>query len=368
MADLTLHPETLPKVSAQAAARYEVLQERLLEAVNLRMTSRDDLHALLGANAVEVMLTNHRNHAAFMANVFRFGSYALLAKTLPWVYRAYHNMGFAYAYFPLELHAWMRVIEEHMPEDCADILAVYAWMLDHHEDIITLSLLPAQESAAPNEEWRPAYARFAAALLSGDVLTCLHLARDSVHNATEMLNFFVNVLQPALYTVGARWENGRISVAQEHLASAIVSRVLASIPVSEFRAAVQRGKAVITASANEFHEIGAWMVAYCLEGDGWEVRYLGANTPRQDLLAFIRAERPDMLCLSVAMPFNLNAVEDIIADVRHNADMAHIKIMLGGQAILHDPSVVHALGADAFAADCAEAITVARTFSPEREK
>jgi methanogenic corrinoid protein MtbC1 len=367
MTELTFLAERLPRVSVEAARRYAELEDVLLDAVNARMTALIGLVDLIGDNSVEVMLTNHRNHASFMATVFHFGNYGLLAKTLPWVYRSYHNQGFAHAYFPLELAAWRDAIREAMPEDCAEILTVYEWMLSRHEDVIKLSLLPAEDIASVDEKWRPAYEELTAALLAGEVATCQDLTRRMVRSAPEMACFFVQVLQPALYTIGVRWENGEIRVAQEHLASAIVSRLLASIPVAEFAAATSRGKAVVSTAANEFHEIGAWMVAYCLESDGWDVRYLGANLPAEDLLAFVRAESPDLLCLSVTMAFNLGSVKKIISGVQAEKSLARTKVLVGGQALLSDPSLVHDLGADAFAGNCKDAIDAARSFCIREE-
>lgn len=362
MTELMVQAERLPKVSSEAARHYAELEDVLLDAVNARLTGLADLADLIGDNPVDVMLTNHRNHASFMAGVFHFGNYGLLAKTLPWVYRAYHNQGFAHAYFSVELEAWRDAVREAMPEDGAEILAVYEWMLCRHEDVIKLSLLPAEDTASPDEKWRPAYEELIAALLAGDATSCQDLTSRMVRSASEMASFFVHVLQPALYTIGVRWENAEIRVAEEHLASATVSRLLASIPVAEFAAATSRGKAVVSTTANEFHEIGAWMVAYCLEGDGWDVRYLGANLPGEDLVAFVRADPPDLLCLSVTMAFNLGSVKKIIKGVRAETSLARTKVLVGGQALLGTPSLVHDLGADAFAADCMDAVEVARSF------
>jgi methanogenic corrinoid protein MtbC1 len=367
MSDLTIQVEKLPRVSLDAARRFAELEDELLDAVNAHMTGRADLADLIGMNPVDVMLTNHRNHAAFMANVFHFGSYALLAETLPWVYRTYRNQGFEHAYFSFELAAWMAAIREAMPVDGAEILAVYEWMLSRHEDVIKLSLLPAEDSSSADEQCRPACEEFTIALLAGDVEFCLDMTQRMVRSGPEMVEFFMHVVQPALYSIGARWENGEIGVAQEHLASAIVSRLLASIPVAEFNPDMARGKAVVSASTNEFHEIGAWMVAFCLESDGWDVRYLGANLPGEDILAFVHVEQPDLLCLSVTMAFNLNAVKRIIEGVRGDASLVRTRVLIGGQAVLNNPGLVHDMGADAFAPDCKTAIRVARSLCMQED-
>ena len=48
------------------------------------------------------------------------------------------------------------------------------------------------------------------------------------------------------------------------------------------------GIVVVTTAPNEFHEIGAWMIANTLEGDGWDIHFLGSNTPKRDLLLHLK--------------------------------------------------------------------------------
>jgi len=350
-------PAPVPQEQAENYAQHT---SALVEAVNTALFARTDLMDLLHDCPRETIAANHRNHAAFMATVLRLGNFVLLRKILPWVYRAYHNQGVAYAYFRVELETWIDAISRILPPPVDGILAVYQWMLDRHETTIAESQRPSPTPGPEDPKWKPTYTDFTRAIMAGDVVACLSYVRQWVHDADSMLEFFTQVLQPALYTVGAHWENGTITVAQEHLASAIVARILASIPAASFAPPeLRRGTAVVSAAANEFHEIGAWMVAMALESDSWNVHYLGANTPRQDLEEFVRRTQPDLLCLSVAMPFNLEAAQRTIADLRRDPETACIRILVGGQALLHDPEIAHTLGADAFAPSCSAARDVA---------
>ena len=116
------------------------------------------------------------------------------------------------------------------------------------------------------------------ALLQGEYRECLRLTDRVVTSPETLVDFYLQVVQPCLYQVGNLWQRGVISVAQEHLASAVVARVMAVAydrvePMHQLQ-----GKAVVTAAPHNFHEIGARMLADCLGLDGWEVDYLGANT------------------------------------------------------------------------------------------
>jgi methanogenic corrinoid protein MtbC1 len=162
--------------------------------------------------------------------------------------------------------------------------------------------------------------------------------------------------------IGRLWEIGDITVAQEHLASSLVSRVMASLYPRILVAQHTLGKAVVTTSPNEYHELGARMVADVLETDGWDAYFLGANTPRKDLVQMLLDRRPELLLISVAMFFNLVRAQEIVEAVRAREELRDIRIMIGGRALLHDPGLWRRLGADGWGADAVQAAALAKSW------
>ncbi len=76
-------------------------------------------------------------------------------------------------------------------------------------------------------------------------------------------------MRRALYDVGELWEQGKISVAGEHLATAI-SEGLLHLSYPRLFAAPRSGRlAVVAASVGERHQFGARMVADMFELHGW---------------------------------------------------------------------------------------------------
>lgn len=138
---------------------------------------------------------------------------------------------------------------------------------------------------------------------------------------------------PSLYDVGKLWEQGQISIAHEHLATSIIIRIMSSLYSSFCSAEHSRGTAIVSSSVNDHHEIGTRMVADVLELNGWNVYYLGANTPLSDLLKLIREEKPHLLALSVTMSYNLPAAIEIVEEIRLYSECADMKIILGGYAL-----------------------------------
>lgn len=160
---------------------------------------------------------------------------------------------------------------------------------------------------------------------------------------------------------------GKISVVEEHLASSIVSRVLAAIYSQVFDFEYTKGKALITATANEFHEIGSRIVADSLELDGWEVDHLGVDTPIEDLLDLLTQKQPFFLGLSVAIPFNVDSAIETINRIKEKPELRDMKVLIGGKAFNDNPGLWKETGADTWCKDSNEAIKITRNWWKESQ-
>jgi methanogenic corrinoid protein MtbC1 len=363
MEDLKRAAAALAPVPPAAARAYRTKMATLREYVDREMADYLAIEVLIGFNPLEILYDQHRYHASFMANVLHFNAFELLAGTLAWAYQTYQAHGFSYDYFPLEVKAWMRAVSQHLEADSAQAVnAVYRWWLSHHEDLIKLSrgdlTIPLSLDPSLDEE-REA---FLPALLQGDYWECLHLADGIVTSPETLVSFYLQVVQSCLYQVGYLWQRGMISVAQEHLASAVAARVMtANYARVEPRHAL-KGKAVVTAAPNDFHEMGARMVADCLGIDGWEVEYLGANMPQSDLLGFLAGSPPFLVAISLALPCNLMETEEIVQGIKSHPYLKDTRIMVGGGLFLTCPDLWRATGADGCGPDAKAAVTLARQW------
>jgi MerR family transcriptional regulator, light-induced transcriptional regulator len=164
-----------------------------------------------------------------------------------------------------------------------------------------------------------------AATVASDVDALGQLVDQALAIAT-LEESFVRVLAPALVEVGERWASGAVSVAQEHLASSTVRAALQKL-LSDQRADVH-GTAVLACAPGERHEIGLLMLAVLLRSDGWQVAYLGADTPFGDAVAL--AERLDAtaLCFSAASKESARALERELAAAPPRKSL---KVMVGGR-------------------------------------
>jgi methanogenic corrinoid protein MtbC1 len=339
-------------VSPDAAKAYEKAMERLVNHVNDEVEANPKILELIGGNPFDLMRNNHSNHAAFMTTVFKIGSFELLARTVPWVYRAYRARGFSYDYFPVELAAWKHAVEECLDGVYSDeIIEIYDWMIRHHENMIQLSVSGAGLAFSLQRETSGMQEVLLSLLLHGDSRGSLRLVDQSVQSVDDIKHFYLDVVCPVMYRIGLLWEKNDISVAEEHVATAVVGRITAALYPRFANADPYRGKAVVTAGPNEYHEVGARMLADFLEMEGWDVTYLGANTPKEELLAILKRHKPFTVALSVATVFNLDNARQTIEMIKADPETRDMKIMVGGLAFNGMPHLWRDFGADGYAPD-----------------
>ena len=104
-----------------------------------------------------------------------------------------------------------------------------------------------------------------------------------------------------------------------------------------------------------------------LELSGWNVSYLGANTPVSEVLKHLKKNLPFLLAISVTMSFNLDLTKKLIQSVRYDSDFEATKIMVGGLVINESEDLWKRLGADGTAESAVEAIELAKQWWEERE-
>jgi len=357
---IDLNLSNLPPVSPQAAEEYEKKAENLIEKVNDSLEHREDVRQLIGKNPLKKAFENHKHHARFMTNVFKLNDYELLIKTSVWVYRTYHRHGFSYDYFPVELQSWMEAVKNGLEKESAEqICKIYSFMLENHRQFIESAQKAEEYGFEISERWEEINGQFLNALLESDHKQALEITQENVNSQPEVGEFFENVIKPTMYEVGTKWEKGEISVAEEHLISSIVSRVLSTIYSRFISFDKTKGKAVVTATANEFHEIGSRIIADSLEMDGWNVDHLGVDTPIPDLIDFLLEKKPFLLGLSVAIPFNIEQAIETIDRIRSNSELEGLKILIGGKTFNDNPELWKKTGADAWSRDCKEAVNKA---------
>lgn len=144
---------------------------------------------------------------------------------------------------------------------------------------------------------------YAAALLAGDEIAAELAIREAMDAGLTSADIDDDIIAPALWLVGALWERGEISVADEHLATEISVRVLAlQREAQRFADARATHQVLLAAPGGEMHVVALRMIANLLRDAGYGVVMLGADVPVELLGDAARRHQPDVICLTATMP------------------------------------------------------------------
>ena len=195
---------------------------------------------------------------------------------------------------------------------------------------------------------------FVQAIVSGRRQAALTIALEALREGAAVQDLYADVFQEALYDVGRLWETNAITVAQEHMATAVTQYVMAHVFGQIAPPRANRGVAIMTGVPGELHHVGALMISDMLEANGWQVQFLGSNLPIPAVLNAIAEAKPQMLGISVTMLFNLHHATRLIAEAKRATGL--LRVIVGGAAFRFGPW--RATGADAYASDVRSAVAL----------
>lgn len=153
----------------------------------------------------------------------------------------------------------------------------------------------------------------------------LHEELAASFSAYQMLD---HVYIPMLKLVGLDWENGRISIAQEHYVTAFIRLHLFGILSQGVRrqGPLNRREIILATTSNELHEGGILTIAASLCLRGFRVCYLGTNLPVDELHAVCGRIKP----LCVLLSFSL---KDNFMQVKKGIKGLDIPVFIGGAGL-----------------------------------
>ena len=330
---------------AQLLRRHE---NTIAETVtNAFLQRHPDWLERFGERARTAGIEDARFHVQFLSGAIETDSRDAFADYVRWTTGVLEARGIDRAFLAENLLQVREAALELLPVDQRPIIDQFL-------------VMPAEAAARP----QPAAAEsplaltrnlFVQALLNGERRAAVTIASQALQNGAAIDDLYADVFQDALYEIGRRWERNQISVAQEHMATAITQYVMAQMYERIPPAATRRGTAVLTGVPGELHHVGALMVSDVLEAHGWEARYLGSNLPIPAVVSTVREHAPDVLGISVTMLFNLHHATRLIAEVR---DLGRpLRIVVGGGAF-RVRNEWRDIGADDYAPDLRSAVSL----------
>ena len=186
-------------------------------------------------------------------------------------------------------------------------------------------------------------------LLAGDARGAWGVIEAAQAAGAEVDEVYLDLVAPAMVSIGRRWESGELDVAVEHRASVIAGRLVGRLGHRFLRRGRNRGTVVLGAPAGERHSLPLALLADLLRGAGWDVSDLGSDVPAPSFaLAAAHAEQLTVVGVSISTHESTRSAEATISALRGVVD--GVPILVGGCAV-RDGDHARELGADGWACD-----------------
>ncbi|MFV2173599.1 B12-binding domain-containing protein [Actinomadura sp. LOL_016] len=188
------------------------------------------------------------------------------------------------------------------------------------------------------------------AVTTGDEYAATDLVTAMLDDGADPEDVLLDAIAPLQARVGSEWAANRITVAQEHSATAVNERVIGAVahhPAARRRTADRPGRIAVACIDGEWHALPARLVAEVLRLRGWQVDYLGAQVPTPHLIAHLHRTAPIAVALSSSIATRLPSAHQAITACQATGT----PVLAGGAAFGHDGRYAALLRADAWAPD-----------------
>ncbi|MEU2678539.1 cobalamin-dependent protein [Streptomyces sp. NPDC007107] len=194
--------------------------------------------------------------------------------------------------------------------------------------------------------------RLWAAVTDRDEHAAASVVLTALDDGVDAESVLLDVIAPVQARVGTEWAANRLSVAQEHAASAIAERVIAALAHHPaVRTAPRLGRVTVACVDQEWHVLPARLLAEVLTLRGWRVDFLGAQVPTPHLIGHLHSNGADVVALSSSIPTRLPTAHAAITACQ----AVGVPVLAGGAAFGPDGRHARRLGADAWEPDARSA-------------
>jgi len=302
-------------------------------------------------------------HLSFLAQAVALDNQSLFTDYVAWAKVMLAQRRVLAADLAFHLGCMAEVLEEKLPAEPGALAAGFVRA--------AVAEMPAMPDEIPTfldegEPLTPLAHQYLGALRRGERHVASRLVLDAVAAGTSIPDIYLHVFEPAQHEVGRLWQINQISVAEEHYCTAATQLIMSQLYPQIFAGAKRGITMVATCVSGNIHELGVRMVADLFEMDGWNTFYLGANTPHASVIATVVERHADVLAVSATIPFHIDAIRDLIRAVRQNPACAAVQVLVGGSPFNRHPELWREIGADGFALDAQQAVTMANRLIGER--
>ena len=205
------------------------------------------------------------------------------------------------------------------------------------------------------------FKNMAQAVIDGDDEEAEALAQQALDQGMDPLEAINKGLTPGMDVVGELYASGEYFLPDLILGGEAMKAALAVLEPALAAAGRERqvlGTVVLGTVEGDIHEIGKSLVGSMLSANGFRVHDLGIDVEAEEFVVQVREHDADILALSALLTTTMLHQREVIEHLSEAGLREQVKVMVGGSPVTQ--AWADQIGADGFAEDAANAVTVAK--------
>jgi methanogenic corrinoid protein MtbC1 len=324
--------------------------------VSRQLESRPELVNNYGSGERDLVLDTEVRFG-YLAEALATDRKALFTEQMNWLKVLCASRGVPTDMIRTNIECMMQEIESRLPAGAAErALNILQAGVSSLED----APLEIESYLGANHPHVDLARKFLLAVLETREQDAIQLILDGVDAGISIPEIYEHVIHRVQTEVGRMWQMAEVTIAEEHYCTDIITTIT-NLLRTRMNVPNSFNKRVITATVNsETHDLGIRMVRQAFDLDGWQVLFLGSDTPASAIAEGVRDFGCDLIALSTTIVLYIRRTADVITALKSDPSTAQIPILVGGQPFSLVPDLWQVVGADGYAMTSMSAPLVGR--------
>lgn len=176
--------------------------------------------------------------------------------------------------------------------------------------------------------------QLAARLYAGDAKAVAQLTLAALDGGLAPSEVLDGGLVTEMDRIGVDFRNGVVFVPEVLVAARAMHAGLDILrPLLAQADVAPTGKVVLGTVVGDLHDVGKKLVGMMLEGAGFNVVYLGIDTPPERFVEAVKNENPDLVGMSALLTTTMPGMKRTIDALARAGVRGSVKIMVGGAPV-----------------------------------
>ncbi|MFW6173224.1 MAG: cobalamin B12-binding domain-containing protein [Elusimicrobiota bacterium] len=294
----------------------------------------------------EKTIQDVKYNLSYLATAIKYKEPAIFADYIDWFKQLSEGYGLNFDMFKDSLRYMAEISTDFYSREVTELIKKYV--------VDSLEIYKEIEESGFSHKYENQYKKYKEALLNTNKAKAWESINELMGNGVAIEDIYIHIFARAQYEIGQLWQKNKISIAQEHYATAVTQSLMSNLYAKLVSFKPGANTLVAVGTSGELHEIGIRMVADFFEMRGWNSVFFGSNTPSESVIHFIERNDVDLLAIGATLPPHLVEMQRLIDLARQTRP--DLPIIVGGKAISGNIDLAKKLGADATAFSAKDAV------------